>query len=151
MAGSCVAKLDHDKYIYCKKCEQSKHISEFYIQKVSRDRPGKVGKPMAYCRTCCKKMYGNWREDNRKYLRYKSYERKFGLFPEVIDKLLVEQGYKCAICLKVPENKHLSLDHNHVTNKVRQFLCDKCNKAIGLFQDSELLIEAALNYLRKHK
>jgi hypothetical protein len=64
-----------------------------------------------------------------------------------------EQGSACAICKRtdtgVARTKMLSIDHNHVTGKVRGLLCNWCNQGLGHFRDSpELLIKAA-EYLKK--
>ena len=43
----------------------------------------------------------------------------------------------------------LSIDHNHVNNKVRGLLCSNCNCAIGLLGDSPVIINRALEYLQE--
>jgi hypothetical protein len=67
-----------------------------------------------------------------------------------------KQNGLCAICQQ-PETdtlrgrlKPLSIDHCHHTNRVRELLCGKCNKALGLFKDNILILEAAIAYLKKH-
>jgi len=42
-------------------------------------------------------------------------------------KLHNEKGSSCNICGVILTHKSLSLDHCHTTNKIRGFLCDKCN------------------------
>jgi hypothetical protein len=52
---------------------------------------------------------------------------------------------KCQICkMELP----LCLDHCHTTNKVRGFLCSKCNLGIGYFLDDITLLESAIDYLQ---
>ena len=66
------------------------------------------------------------------------------------NKLAEEQNNKCAICGKTSEenhNKKLYVDHNHSTLQIRGLLCQKCNSALGLFQDSPEILINALNYL----
>lgn len=53
----------------------------------------------------------------------------------------------CDICGR---RKPLEVDHNHETGAVRGMLCGRCNKAIGLFKDSLLLLAKATAYLEKH-
>ena len=51
-------------------------------------------------------------------------------------------------------NKELTephVDHDHETNQLRALLCGSCNRAIGLLQDSVLVVESALAYLKKWK
>ena len=60
----------------------------------------------------------------------------------------------CGIC-KTTEvggsGKGFHLDHDHETEKVREFLCHHCNVGLGHFRDNpDLLIEAAL-YVMRHR
>ena len=71
--------------------------------------------------------------------------------------MAAEQDHKCAICGQ-PETemrngivRHLAVDHDHVTGKVRQLLCQRCNKGIGTFNDDIELIFKAIEYLKKHR
>lgn len=71
------------------------------------------------------------------------------------------QGGVCAICKQPETGKHnrgsttiqldLTVDHDHDTGNVRQLLCSKCNKGLGIFQDNTDLLMAAADYLRLHK
>lgn len=63
--------------------------------------------------------------------------------PEEVDELLKEQGGECPICGETPE----VVDHCHTTGRVRGVLCHKCNRGLGHFADSEILLERALGYL----
>ena len=67
------------------------------------------------------------------------------------------QHLPCGICgkLKGPEKSKrgyergtMSIDHCHVTGKVRGVLCNHCNRALGLFEDSIPHLEAAIAYLK---
>jgi len=70
------------------------------------------------------------------------------------------QGGLCAICKQPETGKHnrgskeaaleLAVDHCHITGDVRQLLCHKCNKALGLFQDDPNILKAATEYLERH-
>jgi hypothetical protein len=71
--------------------------------------------------------------------------------------ILKSQNYKCAICKQSETRKNrageiarLCLDHNHKTNKIREFLCHNCNVMIGKFHESIEFIESAINYLIIH-
>lgn len=101
------------------------------------------------------------RADNREeYLkrckragRIRKIHRQYGLTVEDVEKLLTEQGGKCAICQK--EDIHLNggygpaVDHDHKTGKFRGILCNGCNTGLGSFKDDpESLIRAA-EYLRE--
>jgi len=86
----------------------------------------------------------------------KIFSNKFGYnLDDVVDLFLKHNG-KCDICGKTAEeSKHrnifLSIDHNHVTGKIRGFLCSGCNGAIGMFEENPQLLNKAINYLQHHK
>jgi protein-arginine kinase activator protein McsA len=58
------------------------------------------------------------------------------------------QNGQCAICKKV-QARTLHVDHCHNSSKVRGLLCQKCNMAIGLFNDNSDLLKKAIKYLSK--
>lgn len=66
--------------------------------------------------------------------------------------MFAEQQGCCAICGRHQSNwdKALHVDHNHRTGKVRQLLCAKCNRYVGVLEESELLIDI-IKYLEKHE
>jgi hypothetical protein len=70
-----------------------------------------------------------------------------------------EQNGVCAICGQ-PEVaidkrtniiKLLAVDHDHQTGKVRGLLCQKCNHGIGNFNDNQVNLQLAIQYLNNHK
>ncbi len=65
--------------------------------------------------------------------------------------LMYIQNGACAIC-KTPEielNTSLSVDHCHITNKIRGLLCNKCNRTLGLLEDNIDTINNLILYLQK--
>jgi hypothetical protein len=64
--------------------------------------------------------------------------------------MLQEQLGVCAICHEVDIDRRLSVDHNHVTGKVRGLLCRKCNTAITYLRDRPDLLIAAADYIRRN-
>lgn len=67
--------------------------------------------------------------------------------------MLVNQNYVCAICLLGPsgKKKHLSIDHDHKTGKVRGLLCDNCNrKVVATIEAYPHLIGKGIEYLEKY-
>ena len=52
----------------------------------------------------------------------------------------------CECCGEVPK-KHMTLDHDHETNKFRGWICDRCNVGIGLLGDDITGVTNAMNYL----
>jgi len=67
---------------------------------------------------------------------------------------LVEQDNRCAICcLEFSENVRMTIpriDHCHTFNKVRQLLCDECNKGLGTFKDDPNRLRVAADYIERH-
>ena len=77
--------------------------------------------------------------------------KKYGLTSKDYDAMFVSQSGVCAICGNDNKGKRLHVDHNHETGKVRELLCTACNLGLGSLKDSEVILEKAAMYLRKHK
>lgn len=75
---------------------------------------------------------------------------RYDIAPADYDRMLAEQGGKCAICLEPAGEKHFSVDHCHTTGKVRSLLCRKCNTGLGSFRDSIPLLQTAIDYIQRH-
>lgn len=100
------------------------------------------------CRSCTRKP----RREGKLLARY-------GISLDEYNTTLLQQGGVCAIC-KQPETakdnagknvRNLSVDHCHSTGKNRGLLCGRCNRAIGLFLDTPLLLVEAAAYVLKHQ
>lgn len=78
---------------------------------------------------------------------------RYGITKDEYRLLYFQQAGVCAICHK-PErterNTLLSVDHDHVTNRVRGLLCSQCNRAIGLLQDDPQVLRAAARYIEEN-
>ena len=123
----------------CTTCKQEKPATEFYINKRSCD--GLENR----CTVCSKKR-------SRKH----SIARNYGVSLEDYDSLLKKQEGKCAICccdhnIGNGGYPHFSIDHDHITGKIRGLLCNSCNFAIGLFKDNIDVLMRAVNYLTVEK
>jgi hypothetical protein len=98
-----------------------------------------------------------WQEKNRDKQRAAHLKRTYGLLWEDYLNLFSTQGGACKICrtrlsthLQVPmEHQIAHVDHCHSTGKVRGLLCNKCNSAIGYFNESALLCRLASEYLEE--
>ena len=54
-------------------------------------------------------------------------------------------GYPCDCCGKTLYPKKVVFDHCHETNEFRGWLCDGCNRSLGILGDTtESLIKAAM-------
>lgn len=110
------------------------------------ENTGKDGKGRC-CRTCKRSRFNIWlEEDGNKERRAKYWKFwRYGLTPEAYKELYETQKGKCAIpsCPNLIEH----IDHDHITNKVRGLLCQKCNRGLGHFHDNPTLLREAASYL----
>ncbi len=141
----------------CPTCKTTKESTEFYKNKSNKD--GKHHQ----CRECCLAYQRNpiYKEakkkqvkENAEYLKKarqtRHFQNTYGLSRLAYDNMRESQNYCCYICgLHETENhnKILCVDHNHDTGEVRKLLCSKCNRGLGLFNDSSGLLAKASQYL----
>lgn len=149
----------------CTKCGTAKPKVDYYVRK--------GGRLHSWCISCIKELRMSRNEEIAEYQRRrragrtggerereKDYQLNyhFGISLEDYQELLEAQGYSCAVCKKPHgEDRHsqgrskgLSVDHNHVTGRIRGLLCSDCNRAIGQLQDSPELCRRAAEYLEQH-
>lgn len=61
---------------------------------------------------------------------------KYGITLEEYDRMFTAQDGVCAVCRREDRRrKNLSVDHDHVSGRVRGLLCMDCNVALGLLED----------------
>jgi len=111
---------------------------------------------------CWKKHRSQWAANKRKSTpswnvreRKASLKKHYNVSQEEYWAMYKAQNGCCAICNQKETNKvkgtlkHLAVDHNHETGKVRALLCSNCNRAIGLLGDSAQRVMSAFKYLEK--
>lgn len=98
-----------------------------------------------------------WRAANKEWVR--EYDRKtyrtrwlsrYGITPAEYDVMFESQGGVCAICKNPPtegRKGRLSVDHDHVTGRVRSLLCMRCNVGLGSLKDDPNFCHRAGYYL----
>ncbi len=96
-------------------------------------------------------------EKRKRWQKNRDLVRAFGITLDDYERMCVVQASLCAICRK-PETWQrngvtvsLSVDHDHVTKKVRELLCYQCNTALGKVRESEEVLLSMLAYIRRHK
>lgn len=138
----------------CSKCKESKFIEKFGLISSSKTRK-------SICKECYAKYASTWRkahkekhnENQSKYRKSAEgknalYLRRYGITIKDYEELLEKQNFSCRICKQpVSSIRRLDVDHDHKTGHVRGLLCNKCNQAIGLFQDNPKLLIEATDYL----
>lgn len=148
----------------CKKCQEDKSSDQFFKDK------GTASGFRNQCKSCENARTVKWRKNNKteynaqmaQHRRNYSKElktQKYGITVEQWQALFDSQSGLCAIC-KQPETnfdkrhnklRTLSIDHCHITGKVRGLLCGKCNNALGLFNDDPNLLDAGSHYLKNNQ
>lgn len=117
----------------CATCNEVKGSSEF--TKATHSKDGLF----SYCKIC--------KSFNDRY-------RKYGVTRKEYENLLKIQANKCKLCDSEDsgtyKHKHaFSVDHCHITGKIRGLLCNTCNRGLGLFKDNIKLLEKAVKYLKE--
>ena len=79
--------------------------------------------------------------------RNSRFKREYGITHDEYDAMLAKQYGGCAVCGKPEAGKRLAVDHDHRTGKVRGLLCENCNRALGMAQDSPTILRALADYL----
>ena len=85
--------------------------------------------------------------DHRSEARAYWLKRNYDLSIEDWDRMILEQAGECAIC-EVPMERP-DVDHIHGTKIVRGLLCQRCNRAIGSFDDSPDKLRRATAYVER--
>jgi hypothetical protein len=121
----------------CSKCRQWKLTTAF-----TKNKNQKSGLSYA-CRECLRVATRKW-----------NLPAKYKITAERFDEMLKAQSYKCACCgidfdLTGKQHNKPHVDHNHVTNEVRELLCGNCNLAAGKVKDSSDVAAKLAAYLRK--
>lgn len=143
----------------CGKCKEIKPLTEF--RKYNR-----ISGYQSYCKICENKYKVEWHKRNRDIVNKRSrkyyknnkqkvlaYSRKrlYNILEKEYQLLLKEQNFVCAICKsKCATYENLSVDHCHNTNKIRGLLCNRCNRALGMFEDNISLLKKVIKYLEKN-
>jgi hypothetical protein len=134
----------------CKTCGVEKSLELFH-----KSPKSKLG-VMSSCKKCAHQYLQEKRKDpaqkekHKEYGRRSSLKSRYGITIEDYDELYKLQNGLCKICKSTDKGtKRLSVDHNHESGKVRGLLCQKCNRGLGLFNDSIFLFTEAIKYIKE--
>ena len=144
----------------CKTCKERKNVSDFHKTYASckecrnhkiRERYARDLEFKDYRRK--KKRY--YKEQNPKVSKNREIKNNFGITLNDYDAILQKQDFGCAICKKNNPGRvgsnYFSVDHCHVTGKIRGLLCQNCNLALGLADDDPKILIGAIGYLSQHR
>ena len=119
----------------CSKCEESLPLSYFHANTSGKDPFNKEGYRLT--RPECGKCTNDVGCGEKEAKDIAKKEGKPYKAPE---------GTKCELCNKT---KDIVFDHDHVKNIFRGWLCNPCNRALGVLGDNVEGLIKALNYLKK--
>lgn len=154
-----------------KRCPQCKYLKD---ETLFRFRSGNRSHQRdSWCNDCRNQYTREWKKGNPDWERQykeknldriglanrKSYiKRTYGLTWEQFEALIEKQKGTCAVCRTRPvsteirrrgENRASTVDHDHVTGKVRGVLCTPCNLLLGYAQDDPVILQQAIDYLKE--
>lgn len=124
-------EIPDDMLKKCRDCGEVKHITEFEVNRkfYREDLPEKhrvVRRPV--CKVC---------RDKKK--KADPAQKKLHKRPNSLD---------CPICGDCVDGSYARLDHSHETGKVRGWLCDNCNTALGKLKDSAVVLQRAIDWIK---
>jgi hypothetical protein len=110
------------------------------------------------CRVCRAKAVRNWNKNNPEKVKALHLKFKFKIIPEKFAAKLEKQNNACDIChLEFSSENLPCMDHNRKCCSgdrscgecLRSLLCSRCNAGIGSLLDSTIILESAIQYLKK--
>lgn len=124
----------------CTRCTLLKPVTEFPSRGASKGHSLN-----SRCRSC-----------RTEIAREAKYYKKYGITWEQYQKMLSDQDNKCLACSREADRGRgpwssrpsLVLDHNHKTGRARGLVCNRCNWALGVLENSKLMKQLK-RYLRK--
>lgn len=91
-----------------------------------------------------------WAKNNPKKTKSCKIKHKYGISLEEYTARFEAQQGRCGICQQsMVLGKASHLDHCHESKKLREFLCQHCNRGLGSFKDNILVLSAAIDYLKR--
>jgi len=115
----------------CTRCGETKKIDSFYKEK--RNRDGR----MSHCIEC----FGLKQTNTHR-------QSKYGITTADYKAMVEAQGGRCKVC---DQEAKLVIDHCHRGGQVRALLCDRCNRLLGIADDSQDLLVRAVEFLKQHQ
>jgi hypothetical protein len=137
----------------CKKCGEEKPITDFVRARTKKDGTIQYRFRCKKCNYQMKKRYrqsGRGKERHQEHNKRSHLKRKYGLTPETIYMMWMNQKRKCPVCKKKLEYEDIVVDHCHTSGKVRGLLHGLCNSGIGMLKDSVERLKNAIEYLEKN-
>lgn len=88
----------------------------------------------------------------RKWVHFRSNEllKRYGITESRKQEMVEAQKGLCAVCDSAfSGSADTHVDHDHNTRKVRDILCGRCNRALGLVKEDTRTLERLIVYIKK--
>ncbi len=110
-------------------------------------------------REVCCNATAAWRAKNPTYESNRKLKERYGITSERYEEMWKSQNGRCAICgneetainYGTKKVQALAVDHCHKTEKVRELLCQDCNRGIAKFNEDPVRLQRAIDYIIKHQ
>lgn len=122
----------------CTKCGLEQPEDNFYQIK-------KTGKLHGSCKSCFKARAKESRQRlGYRHIKNNNLLNNYGITIEQFDQMMEDCNGQC-VCGRTTgrSGNALHVDHDHATGQVRGLLCNQCNRALGLVENSEVLRKLA--------
>ena len=158
----------NDQLRKCTQCGIEKSTDEFYARKrdvstkcIQCEKEYRIAnkeKHRAYTKqhyidnmSSYKEKASIWKKNNISKHRDSNLRANYGITIDDYNLIFDDQYGCCAICGTHQSELYqtLNVDHCHGNRDIPGLLCGKCNKGIGLFNDSIVLLDNAIDYLRE--
>lgn len=138
----------------CTSCGIEKELVTCFYKQAEKRRHRANGY-LTQCKSCVleKNKKVQAKPKNKQKIWENKLQYRYGITKNDYDYLFEKQNGCCAICgtnnpsSKSKKHKYFSIDHCHLTGKIRGLLCATCNSAIGLLGDCPKTIAKASLYL----
>jgi hypothetical protein len=141
-------RIPKEGYRWCNFCKKELLIENSFYKNSTKG-------PRYKCISCCAEYHTKKAAEDPLYIRRKSFRQRYKISLEEIIDLLKSQNNLCKICknivlyIKEKGNRWAVVDHDHLTGKIRGIICNKCNSALGFFEDKIENLKSAIQYLEK--
>ena len=139
------------KHPWCKSCQKQAQ-AQWLAKPGNRERDRSWHQEWAKQPHVKKKRLDYQKTEAGKTVKWRAkIKARHGITQAEFDRRMSAQNNLCAACrgpFKNRRNTHI--DHCHKTNRVRDILCHNCNRALGAVQDDENILQALIDYLRRH-
>lgn len=148
----------------CSRCGETKALDEFHVHSQG------LGGRQSRCKACTNIERRDFRAlhperhkeldkarypDRKRQMRDRFLRKTYDISIEDYEWMVDQQDGLCAICLKEPVGEYnlsiLHVDHDHQIGFNRSLLCQRCNLAIGQFDEDIEVMQRAINYIRFYR